>query len=721
MSIKENEMFFARSSMWGDKTKQTYAEHIHGVMQKALKNVEGFKGYIADEENIDLYKKIIVLSAMYHDLGKLSMENQKVLRGDIQADKLPIDHRDAGINHLFVQDSVNIEAALVYAHHYPGLPDLDKEKAKNDPFRFENAIDDTKKNAANYVELHKQLTGCQLEKNGSNRNLKAMEYRMLLSCLVDADYTDASGNNDSVPEPEWKKRSKKLDQYINALPKENGDKKRNRLRAKFYKEAKGASVENAIEYCDSPVGTGKTTAIMAHMLKVAYEHNLRHIVVVLPYTNIISQTVQVLRKALVLDGEVPEEIVAEHHHLVDFKNPTYRYLATTWKAPIIVTTAVQFFETLASNQPARLRKLCQLPGSAIIFDEYHAMLPPKLMLTAWRWINALTTNWGCRVCMSSATSTKVWDLDAFKRDTLHDVAALLSEETSKQLYEAENSRVKLNLDYFNKVFTLNTFIDLIKTYEGSKIIVFNTIQKAACFANIMRKRGYDVLHLSSALTPEDREKVIDEINRRLDPKNNYPDDWILSATSCVECGMNFSFRYGFKEIRSMQSAIQLSGRVSRENEYKDAMLILFKIRDDNFDENDSFRNEIETFESIIKNRTINVIDTTDLVTTSLEELYKLEDITKDEIRMDDKAKSFKTVAEKFCVIEDGSITVVVNQKLAKKVRFKRKYSDVEMQRGSVNISKSRLENLNLSVTSHEVQILNAELYDTFLGYMKSLV
>ena len=82
---------------------------------------------------------------------------------------------------------------------------------------------------------------------------------------------------------------------------------------------------------------------------------MRHIFVVLPYVNIIKQSVDIYRKALVLDGEDPEAVVAEHHHQVDFSDIDMRYLATLWKAPIIVTTAVQFFETLGSHQPARLK------------------------------------------------------------------------------------------------------------------------------------------------------------------------------------------------------------------------------------------------------------------------------------------------------------------------------------------------------------------------------
>jgi len=117
--------------------------------------------------------------------------------------------------------------------------------------------------------------------------------------------------------------------------------------------------------CEAPVGTGKTTAVMAHLLRAAQERGLRHIFVVLPFTNIIRQAVKVYRNALVLDGENPEEVVAELHHLADFEAVETRHMAALWRAPIIVTTAVQFFETLAGNHPARLRKLHELPGSAV--------------------------------------------------------------------------------------------------------------------------------------------------------------------------------------------------------------------------------------------------------------------------------------------------------------------------------------------------------------------
>ena len=110
--------------------------------------------------------------------------------------------------------------------------------------------------------------------------------------------------------------------------------------------------------CDSPVGTGKTTAIIAHLLNVAALRKLRRIFVVLPFTNIINQSVDVYRLALRLPDEsetIMESVVAAHHHRVDFLSYEARCLSARWDSPIVVTTDVQFFETLAACDTASLR------------------------------------------------------------------------------------------------------------------------------------------------------------------------------------------------------------------------------------------------------------------------------------------------------------------------------------------------------------------------------
>lgn len=380
-----------------EKLAQSYRDHVGGVVRNARKNVESILQF-AEGKNSKDYLGIVGTAALYHDLGKLPSENQAVLRGEKESDTLDIEHRDAGVKHLLGDDLERPAATLVYAHHYPGLPNMNKEINRSNRFRFPDAMDDSDDNLSTYLDIHqhaiKDLDGI-IDTNPSTK-LSAMEYRILLSCLVDADYSDTAGKELPAAKTRWSERLERLDYYVNALHRQasDPDSERNQLRNELYAWCRSAPLNGPVEYCDSPVGTGKTTAVMARTLKVADEKGLRHILVVVPYINIISQTVEVLREALVLEGENPLEIVAEHHHQADFDSIDLRHLATTWTAPIIVTTAVQFFETLASNMPSKLRKLHQLPGSAVIIDESHAVLPIKLMLPAWKWIMELTPKLG---------------------------------------------------------------------------------------------------------------------------------------------------------------------------------------------------------------------------------------------------------------------------------------------------------------------------------------
>lgn len=713
----------ARSSRNG-KSSQSYCEHVTGVVNHACKNVGEFSPYI-NTDRADCYFGIVKESATYHDLGKLAMDNQDVLAGKTESAHLPIEHRDAGVKHLLSSACEHASATLVYAHHYPGLPNLMEQKAQSFPFRFAEAMKDSDVHLQEYIDLHSQSIGSVYEPDfvKATPKLSSMEYRILLSCLVDADYSDASGEQLRRPKTRWKERLKKLDGYVDDLQSDsdNPQSERNQLRRKFYDCCHNATIGESLEYCDSPVGTGKTTAVMAHMLKSADQYGLRHIFVVLPYTNIISQTVSVLREALVLEGEIPAEVIAEHHHQADFEGSELRHLASTWAAPIIVTTAVQFFETIAGNLPARLRKLHQLPGSGIIIDESHAALPLNLMLPAWRWITELVGKWGCRFCLSSGTSFKFWENSAFLKISDTKVYPLLTEALSEKLRQSEINRIYLNVwsqdvPHFQNISAL---IDFIAKFHGSRLIVLNTVRSAAFLAMTMRNSGYDVLHLSTALTPNDREVVIDEVKRRLDPKAQFNSDWTLVATSCVECGMNFSFHHGFCEMRSLQSYLQLGGRISRDNEYNDSSLICFTVTADGFGFNPSFDISKSVFKKQIGFRSLSAQTITNAVSESFDMECKERGGLSDEICRLDRKKAFADVTEKFRMIPEDTITVAADLNLVEKLRAGASVSARELQRGSVSIRKSRLKELHIQ--EGELPYLSEDQYDCFIGYMKSLL
>ena len=707
-----------------------------GVVSKTLSNFDKITKFIS-KEKCETLESTLTIAAYFHDLGKLDEKNQAVLCGNVQSANLPIPHKDAGVKYSIENFKNRNAAALIFSHHSPGLPNISEEKRFAFPFR---STDETKRKHTDerlkeYINKHNEVIENSPQppieqKNIEQKKFSSFDFRMSLSCLVDADYSDTAGNNLITPNTRWKERIEKLDEYVNSLQEkhfcENSAlKQRSDLRQKMYKHCKDALSNSNIVYCDSPVGTGKTTAVMAHLLNVAKGRELRHIIVVLPYTNIITQAVKVYRKALVLDGEKPEEIIAEHHHQADYEDGNMRELATTWNAPITVTTAVQFFESLASNLPSKLRKIHQLPGSAIFIDESHAALPTKLMPLAWKMIADLSKNWGCYFCLCSGTSIKYWKNAAFKEIADINVQPLLSEDLSNKLRIFEENRVQNNFIRSKppELKSAEELINFIIEKEGPRLVVMNTVKSAAALAQKMKNEGKNVLHLSTALTPCDREKILKTIDQRL--KNKDDVNWTLVATSCIECGVDFSFRNGFCELRSLQSCHQLSGRVGRNGEYQDAHLYCFSVNDPIFSENRTFQISIEVFKKLINENKLNGKTITESVTLGFEMECKEKGGLDLELCKSEKLCKFKEVAELFRVIDDDTYTVVANIDLINKIKSKKTISSIELVKGSVNMRKSYIDELKLNSLEKygypELYELAEEQYDSnFLGYMKGL-
>ena len=250
------------------------------MVNRACNNLIDIFRYV-NQDKTDYYLELIKNAAIYHDLGKLSVKNQDVLTDKTESAHLPIEHRDAGVKHLIGCKPEHPSATFVYAHHYPGLPNLMDQKTQLSPFRFPKAMGDSDTYLQEYLGLHGKETGFSTEQTSDNTTpkLSSMEYRVLLSCLVDADYSDTARKQLFRPETRWEERLKKLDCYIRDFQKDsdNSQSERNQLRSELYDYCRNVATEEFLVYCDSPVGTGKTTAVMAHMLKAASENGLRHI------------------------------------------------------------------------------------------------------------------------------------------------------------------------------------------------------------------------------------------------------------------------------------------------------------------------------------------------------------------------------------------------------------------------------------------------------------
>lgn len=702
---------------------QTYEAHVRGVCERAGKYAAEAECYSVKANGI--LSTIVRDSALLHDLGKLEERNQSVLCEQSRRRRhLPVDHTDAGSAALQKMGS-GCAAMLVYSHHQ-GLPDLSTEFAARgcSIFRNGNAEVRAETDAALPALLRQHEA---LFPRKPNKEVQAYDgdpavfLRMALSCLADADHGDTAAafgqTEKAMPELRPQERLAALDHYVSKFGETD---ERSSLRRELYLSCRSAEAHSGFSVCGSPVGSGKTTAVMAHLLEQACKRNARRIFVVLPYTSIIRQSVDIYRKALVLPGETPEDVVAELHSRADFEDIETRYLTALWRAPIVVTTAVAFFETLSSHNPAALRRLHELPGSLIFVDEAHSALPLRLLPLAWHWMNVLSDEWSCYWVLASGSLVRYWELQPLSGLSMPrpEIAELVRPDLQRELSRYESSRITFR--WREKPIGRKELAEWVQEAPGPRLLILNTVQSAAVIAADMAAEfgQTHVEHLSTALTPEDSGNTIDRIRRRLaDPDDA---DWTLVATSCVEAGVDFSFRTGFREISSLLSLLQAAGRVNRHGRNTEAVMWSFSLQDDSMlPKNPALDVSAAVLRSYFQKR---LPITPELSTRSMQD-----ELVRDDSCMSaicdfaelEAAQQFRTLAQKFRIIDQKTVLAVPDDSMVSAIAEGRA-SWQELQRHAVSVRKEKIVLWHLREIADGIYQWTLG-YDSFLGYMHGVL
>jgi CRISPR-associated endonuclease/helicase Cas3 len=434
----------------------------------------------------------------------------------------------------------------------------------------------------------------------------------------------------------------------------------------------------------------------------------------------------VYRKALVLPGEDPDEVVAEHHHQADFKDVGLRGMATLWKSPIIVTTAVQFFETVASSHPARLRKLHQLPGSAVFVDEAHAAVPLHMWPQIWKWLGVFTEKWRGTVVLASGSLCRFWELRGFVTSITDEVPVsdIVDRVLTQQMQSEEHLRVTFRKELMP--FTGESFIEWIAGKAGPRLVIVNTVQSAAVLADSMRKKGLDVLHLSTGLTPNHRDIIIERVKERL---NFHYNNWTLVATSCVEAGVDFSFRTGFRESCSVASLLQTAGRVNRNGEYETAEVWDFRICDAPlYNENPSVALSRKILDELIDEDGFRQDDLSAILEKALSrELTDHKNTRASEILRKEREMEYPDVDRLCRVIDSDTRTVLIDRDIAAKLRRGCRLPPNKLQRHCVQLWAHKIDLLKLeplfpsSDNEYGLYLWKHEYDPDFLGYMQGML
>lgn len=724
---------------------QTYREHIQQTIEYAKYFFDGMAVFCINKDLMEQVRVSLLQAVEKHDLGKLLEENQSVLSSTSGERKpLPIPHEEAGFWCFFQQGMY--ESAILVACHHSGLKNIsgNQQDWENSYLRSSDELRKMNLNQlASLLEQHNKLFPAIPDSN-SRPSLSPLGFRFMLSCLVDADHLDTAKHYDNeIEEPDIRlhasERFEKLSTYVKQLQSKGDDSERNQLRKQFFDEcAEVKDHQSSFFFTDAPVGLGKTTSLMASALRLAGQTGARRIIVVLPLSTLIAQSSERYQDALQLESK--QEFVAENHHRADFSHPYSRALSERWTHPVVVTSHVQFFETLASNKTGRLRKLHQVPGSIVVIDEAHMTLPMHLWPLAWQWMNELQNSWGCRFLFASGTMGKFWELDEFKSflekqpkwiRRKMDVEFLNSEAIADEWHQKEEARVQLSplgADVDNNApWTLDELLAQVADAEGPRLVVLNTVATAAIVAEhfrTSRKFKNGVYHLSTALTFLDRQKVLNKVKSRLKKKETK--DWVMVATSIAETGLDVSFRNGFREFMSFASMLQFKGRINRENEFVDSSIVMFSLSSGShplIKQHKSVGAMARVLKSMLRGGMTSPKYSTEALRRELQE-QKIGTTAKELLESESRYK-FDDVGEKFKVIESDTRLILVDED-----KFER------LENGFMNVAERKVLFRDKAIQMYATKIKDMKLtessrypgvflwsygYDDFLGYMRGVL
>lgn len=391
--------------------------------------------------------------------------------------------------------------------------------------------------------------------------------RMLYSCLVDADYLDT----EAFMQPEQSKQrgrydslaalEEKLEAYLSRLKIHASDTEVNRIRNEVQQCCiKESDNKPGFFSLTVPTGGGKTLASVLWAIKHAVMNNLNRIIIAIPYTSIITQTASVLRNIF------GEENVLEHHSNVDGsklndKELTDRLKLATenWDYPIVVTTNVQFFESLFSNKPSDCRKLHNIAKSVLIFDEVQT-LPIDFLQPIVDTFDTLKRVFGASILFTTASqpvlSGEIMGTNPFVSfEGLSEIREIIPQEAN---LHNRLRRVEIRFDEERKNY--DEIAEQIAKYQQVLCIV-NTRNDAKEIFTRLPKEGI-CLHLSRMMCPDHVRETIAKVKAAL----NNPDNSIIRvvATQLIEAGVDIDFPVVFRQEAGLDSVLQAAGRCNRE-------------------------------------------------------------------------------------------------------------------------------------------------------------
>lgn len=568
--------------------EQSLYDHVEGVALQIRRNLTeaGLKQLIPLGE----------LLSRLHDAGKAQPAFQRYIRGESAA-KAP--HSGAGAllaTSLLYEFSVELALkklprtsqllAYVISGHHRGLYNyaelqnkLEEVDCKDRCKKTAEALTKLRSEIQCWAKEHAEATETSLKELakqvGATEQAQAL-IRLLFSCLVDADFLDT----EAFMEEERKERRQEAtngyaslkvlrDRLTKHMEGFSTEGKINQARRLFLNQcrAHGRTCPKGYYSLFLPTGGGKTLSSMAWALETALKHEAKRIIYVIPYTSIITQTAGIFREIF------GEENVLEHHSDITFSGgeasqeaeryERTRLLAENWDAPIIVTTNVQFFESLFSHKVSRSRKVHSIANSVVVFDEVQ-MFPTEFLHPMLRLLEDLRRIYGTQLLFCSATLPP-FDKDhtsSFKKvNDFHQLSDAIQPIVPEdpELFKVFD-RVIYHLE--EKEYTTKELAEELSQHDSALCIV-NSRRDASQLYHALLEEGkgaQDVIHLSRNMCSAHLKERIAEVRQRL--KAKIPT--IVISTQLIEAGVDIDLPIVYRAMSGLDSIVQAGGRCNRE-------------------------------------------------------------------------------------------------------------------------------------------------------------
>lgn len=602
-------------------------------------------------------------AGIWHDVGKVHPKFQQYLRDcEIHPDKLRRgpDHKLAGS--LIAEKKGQDILAFLIAGHHGGLPSLTglKEFLRHKTKR--QSAEEAIKLIGQYLgEVESATSSVPPSHIASELNTEFF-IRMLFSALVDADFLDTE-RHFNREKAESRSEGLNLSDLWQDFEKDQANltksatRRVNDVRQEVYQSClRAADQPQGIFRLTVPTGGGKTRSGMAFALKHALCHDLDRIIVAIPYTSIIEQTADVYR-------QIFRSGVLEHHSAVssredrpdlsdqaDVCDPVSlndvwsRLAAENWDAPIVVTTTVQLFESLFDRKTTACRKLHNIARSVIILDEVQT-LPTHILEPILDALNQLVAHYNVTVVLCTATQPALDNSPYLKG--LENVREIIP---NPDQHFSVLQRVSYECPRAGEKWTWEQVAEEMLGSDQALAVV-NTKSDALRLLDALQDE--EALHLSTLLCGSHRRDVLYEVKQRLKQKRPCH----LVSTQVVEAGVDLDFPFVLRAIGPLDRIVQAAGRCNREGRLTSGRVVVFDPEEGKLPGR-AYRSATDICRNLLGQSDFNFNDPNSYQ-RFFQSLYQVVETDKENIQSSRRNFDYRAVAEKFRMIRDDSVPVVV--------------------------------------------------------------